>query len=338
MLFEVDGSRKILSVSNGTLVYEIEKEIEQLGKNGVLAYFSCVRGEQPSHKNVFILQRWNSKWKVFVDVTDVDQVVDGDRLTITSQVVESPGSSSVMTETSSSDIKHFDTACGQVCVCVCVCVRACVCVCGGACVSVSLCMCMRVCVSACNYHYTIKLLIFLFYYQVCFHAYSFLIQNLISQATSICDIVKRPTQKHVEAMRKLFPSSSSSATTKQENLSDVFDPSSTKKRKRKPVRFKPSKVEVYLVHSTATTVPIRKHRNALRKSNRIAKLEMFHNMTTLQTKNAIIRAFSHLKLGSFKYLSCTGNSLTIGDLQAKDGGMQLSNLQSFSPHLTNYIV
>ena len=168
----------------------------------------------------------------------------------------------------------------------------------------------------------------MFYYQVYFHAYSFLIQNLIFQATSICDIVKRPTQKHVEAMRKLFPSSSSSATTKQENLSDVFDPSSTKKRKRKPVHFKPSKVEVYLMHSTATTVPIRKHRNALRKSNRIAKLEMFCNMTTLQTKNAIIRAFSHLKLGSFKYLSCTGNSLTIGDLQAKDGGMVIDEAKS----------
>ena len=48
---------------------------------------------------------------------------------------------------------------------------------------------------------------------------------------------------------------------------------------------------------------------------------MFCNMTTLQTKNAIIRAFSHLKFGSFKYLSCTGNSLTVGDFQAKDGGM-----------------
>ena len=78
VLFEVDGSRKTLSVSNGTLVYEIEKEIKQLGKNGVLAYFSCVRGKQPPHKNVFILQRWNSTWKGFVDVTDVDQVVDGD--------------------------------------------------------------------------------------------------------------------------------------------------------------------------------------------------------------------------------------------------------------------
>ena len=117
VLFEVDSSRKILSVSNGTLVHEIEKEIEQLGKNGVLAYFSCVWGEQPPHKNVFILQRWNSKWKVFVDVTDVDQVVDGDRLTITSQVTESPSNSSMVTEFSSSDIKHFDSTRGQVCVC-----------------------------------------------------------------------------------------------------------------------------------------------------------------------------------------------------------------------------
>ena len=59
-------------------MYEIKKKIKQLGKNGVLAYFSCVRGKQPPHKNVFILQRWNSMWKGFADVTDVDQVVDGD--------------------------------------------------------------------------------------------------------------------------------------------------------------------------------------------------------------------------------------------------------------------
>ena len=87
--------------------------------------------------------------------------------------------------------------------------------------------------------------------------YSLLIQNLVSQATSICNTVKRPTQKHAEAMQKLFPSSS--ATIKQENLSDVLDPSSTKRRKRKPVRLKPSKVEVYLVHNTATTIPVKKH-------------------------------------------------------------------------------
>ena len=122
VLFEVDGSRKILSMSNGILVYEIEKEIEQLGKNGILAYFLCVRDEQPPHKNVFILQRWSRKWKGFVDVTDVDQVVNGDQLTITSQVTESwASSSSMMTESSSSDLKYFDTTHSQVCVCVCVC-------------------------------------------------------------------------------------------------------------------------------------------------------------------------------------------------------------------------
>lgn len=109
VLFEVDGSRKIISMSNGTLVYEIKQEIEQLGKNGVLAYFLCVQGEQPPHKNVFILQRWNSKWKVFVDVTDVYQVVDDNRLTITSQVTESPSNSNMMTISSSSDIKNLTT-------------------------------------------------------------------------------------------------------------------------------------------------------------------------------------------------------------------------------------
>ena len=69
-----------LSLSHESLVYEVEKEIGILGKNEILVYFSHARGEQPLHKNVFILQWWNSRWEDYVDVTDVDKVIDGNRL------------------------------------------------------------------------------------------------------------------------------------------------------------------------------------------------------------------------------------------------------------------
>ena len=85
LLFEVQGSCKPLFLMPGSLVHEIEREIELLGKNGILAYFSSPRGQQLLHKNIYILQRWNERWGKFVDVSDVDQVVDGDRLTITPQ-------------------------------------------------------------------------------------------------------------------------------------------------------------------------------------------------------------------------------------------------------------
>ena len=65
------------------MVFVVEEELGKLGMDGILAYFSCVRGEQHrTDKRVYILQRWVEKWKNFVDVTDVDQINNGDRLTV----------------------------------------------------------------------------------------------------------------------------------------------------------------------------------------------------------------------------------------------------------------
>ena len=33
-----------------------------------------------------MLQRWTDKWKSFIDVTDVDQIQDGDRLTVIKEI------------------------------------------------------------------------------------------------------------------------------------------------------------------------------------------------------------------------------------------------------------
>ena len=61
VLLEIGGSRKELSVDKGDVVFV---ELGQLGMDGILAYFSCVRGEQHrTHKRVYILQRWAEKWE-----------------------------------------------------------------------------------------------------------------------------------------------------------------------------------------------------------------------------------------------------------------------------------
>ena len=75
---EVESSCKILSATCDELVYVLENKLGILGIDGVLAYFSCPRGQTAGSKKLFILQRWSDKWKYFVDVTDVDQVFDGD--------------------------------------------------------------------------------------------------------------------------------------------------------------------------------------------------------------------------------------------------------------------
>ena len=119
ILLEVEDSRKVLSATRDELVYVLENELGILGIDGVLAYFSCPRGQTAGSKKVFILQRWSEKWKSFVDVTDVDQVFDGDRLTIVMQhpsdaqtgtCTEVSGSTDPTSNTSTSE-----TSRGQVC-------------------------------------------------------------------------------------------------------------------------------------------------------------------------------------------------------------------------------
>ena len=86
VLLEIRGSRKELSVDKDNVIFVVEEELGQLGMDGILAYFSCVRGEQyRTDKHVYILQRWAEKWENFVDVTDVEQIKDGDRLTVVQQ-------------------------------------------------------------------------------------------------------------------------------------------------------------------------------------------------------------------------------------------------------------
>lgn len=64
----------------------VEQELGLLGIDGVPAYFSCERGEKyRSDKHVYILKGWAEKWKFFLNVTDVEQVNDGDRFTVTLQ-------------------------------------------------------------------------------------------------------------------------------------------------------------------------------------------------------------------------------------------------------------
>ena len=53
---EIGESCKEMVVGRDRLVYTIEQELRRLGKDGVLAYFSCDPGNRLSAKEVYILQ------------------------------------------------------------------------------------------------------------------------------------------------------------------------------------------------------------------------------------------------------------------------------------------
>ena len=88
------------------LVWVIEEELKKVGKNGIIAYFSCERGHHSFKKDVYILQPL--KWETYMDVTDLEQIEGGDHLTVIHQQQED------VTSSVSTSHSGFDTSQGQV--------------------------------------------------------------------------------------------------------------------------------------------------------------------------------------------------------------------------------
>lgn len=117
VLLEIDESRRVLAIDKDHLVFSVEEELGKVGKDGLLAYFSCEPGGcHSSSKSVYILQRWDSRWNAYVDVMDIEQVVNGDRLIYTLQNSPVPSSQgSVLSTTDRKrDTREFDTIKGKV--------------------------------------------------------------------------------------------------------------------------------------------------------------------------------------------------------------------------------
>ena len=80
LLLEVGASRRIIKATRENLVLALERELGNVGLDGVLA-LSPSTSENTS-KTIFVLQRWTDRWNTFVDVTDESQLKDGDKLTL----------------------------------------------------------------------------------------------------------------------------------------------------------------------------------------------------------------------------------------------------------------
>lgn len=103
VLLEVDQSRRQLRVSCDSAFVTIERELGKLGKDiSLLPVGGNVPDPECRTKIPYVIQRWCTKFKVFVDVTDESQFSDGDRLRVTSLSLgpDRPSSSS----TSSSEV------------------------------------------------------------------------------------------------------------------------------------------------------------------------------------------------------------------------------------------
>lgn len=82
VLFEFRGSRRHITVAGSGAVTEIvAQELRRLGRRNAQVFaasadLSEVRGP------AYLLQVWCPKWESFVDVRDVRDVEDGDRLAV----------------------------------------------------------------------------------------------------------------------------------------------------------------------------------------------------------------------------------------------------------------
>lgn len=148
-------------------------------------------------------------------------------------------------------------------------------------------------------------------------------QDFVSQASKVCLDVGNPSQKHREAMSKLFPSSSATKRLR----SDAFDPTWQcaafhQQQKKKKTRPKPSKVTVFLVPVGSRCVPRGKHRKNLIDKKCMVKIDVFRDMSGEKVKETILKAFEHLELPSFVYMSVdVSHKLWKDPEQSKDGSM-----------------
>ena len=87
VLLEVDGFCREVRIEDGKdPIVCLEQELGKLDRDVRLEVGSPVPAETNcdtagSTKEVYRLLRWSSRWDCFVDVTDANQIADGDKLT-----------------------------------------------------------------------------------------------------------------------------------------------------------------------------------------------------------------------------------------------------------------
>ena len=114
----------------------------------------------------------------------------------------------------------------------------------------------------------------------------------------------------------------------------------SQQKKKKSTKIRPKIITVVLLDGGCSHVPRGRKRQQLKEKGHIQKISVARNMSVLQIKNCIIRAFSGLPLTAYKVLKVSGegHSLTevSGDVEfngeeiisiAGFGSLYLSKLQ-----------
>lgn len=104
VLLEVGASRRILETTSENLLLVLQRELGSVGLDGILDLSPSTH--ESTDKKVFVLQRWADRWHTFVDVTDIAQVKDGDKLTLVCKPGADLSTSSAMDKVLNKCIDH----------------------------------------------------------------------------------------------------------------------------------------------------------------------------------------------------------------------------------------
>ena len=79
VLFEYSGSRIVVITELTLLVEAIESELSKLGVEAVV----CLSNTGIEGENVMLLQRFDNKWQAFLNVEELEEITNGDKITVT---------------------------------------------------------------------------------------------------------------------------------------------------------------------------------------------------------------------------------------------------------------
>ena len=86
--FEYKGSRKELHLSVSSICHHIQQELCAFGVAGAVMTLSSP--QDSADNNNFFLQRWCRKWGAFVNVENMYEVCNDDKVTVVCKPISSP--------------------------------------------------------------------------------------------------------------------------------------------------------------------------------------------------------------------------------------------------------
>ena len=149
----------------------------------------------------------------------------------------------------------------------------------------------------------------------------------MSNAITICDRVgKKPTGVTAQALKKLFPSSTSTPVPVQRKR--VFDPTAdcvftSEKKKKKVVRSWGTMVNFALLNNFERGLPRKEARKQLMEGNCAKQIEIFRTMSADEIKAKVLCEFATISM--ICYLQLNGVHMAISSQQHLDGNEVITN-------------